>query len=78
MNITNSDYFTFNVHNSALIVGQTGTGKTEFVRSMLRRYEKAYTPEQMKYVIFDLKLVEFATHRPDGSIDEDGAKEEYL
>ena len=72
MNITNKDYFTFNVHNSALVVGQTGTGKTELVRSYMRRIEQAFTPEEMKYVIFDLKQVEFDTEF-DG-----GAKEEYL
>lgn len=72
MNTTNKDYFTFNVHNSALVVGQTGTGKSELVRSYIRRLEKAHTPDQMKYVIFDLKMVEFSVGY------DDGAKEEYL
>ena len=72
MNLTNKDYFTFNVNNSALVVGQTASGKTELVRTYMRRLEKAYKPGEMKYVIFDLKQVEF-------SIDiDDGAKEEYL
>lgn len=72
MNKTNKDYFTFNVHNSALVVGQTGSGKTELVRQYIRRLEQAFTPEQMKYVIYDLKVVEFNPKW------EGGAKEEYL
>lgn len=72
MNKTNKDYFTFNVHNSALVVGQTGSGKTELVRQYIRRLEQAFTPEQMKYVIYDLKVVEFDPKW------EGGAKEEYL
>lgn len=72
MNTTNKDYFTFNVHNSALIVGQTGSGKTELVRQYIRRLEAVFTPEQMKYVIYDLKVAEFFYQ------GEGGAKEEYL
>ncbi len=72
MNITNKDYFTFNVHHSALVVGQTGTGKTELVRSYIRRLEQAFTPDEIKYVIFDLKVVEFDPKY------EEGAKEQYL
>lgn len=72
MNTTNKDYFTFNVHNSALVVGQTGSGKTELVRQYMRRLEQAYTSEQMKYVIYDLKQVEF------DPAWEGGAKKEYL
>ena len=71
-NRTNKDYFTFNIHNSALVVGQTGTGKTELVRQYIRRLEQAFTPDQMKYVIFDLKQVEF------DSKHADGAKQGYL
>lgn len=72
MNKTNKDYFTFNVHNSALVVGQTGSGKTELVRQYIQRLEQALTPEQMKYVIYDLKMVEFDPKW------EGGAKQEYL
>lgn len=72
MNVTNSQYFTFNVNNSLLLVGPTGTGKTEFVRKYLRRLEAGFTPEQMKYAIFDMKVVEFDTKY------EEGAKKEYL
>lgn len=72
MNTTSADYFTFNVHYSALVVGQTGSGKTELVRSYIRRLEQAFTPEQMQYIIYDLKQVEF-----DPGWDG-GAKVEYL
>ena len=72
MNTTNKDYFTFNVHNSALLVGQTGSGKTELVRQYIRRLEAAFTPEQMQYVIYDLKQVEF------DPTYEGGVKHEYL
>lgn len=72
MNTTNKDYFTFNVHNSALVVGQTGSGKTELARQYIRRLEAAFTPEQMKYVIYDLKQAEFDLAY------EGGAKQEYL
>lgn len=78
MNRTNKDYFTFNVHNTALVVGQTGSGKSELVRQYMRRLEKAFTPEQMRYVVFDLKQVEFMTHDRFGNVTEYGAKEEYL
>ena len=70
MNKTNKDYFTFNVHNSALVVGQTGTGKTELVRQYIRRLERAFTLDQMKYVIFDLKQVEFDSKHADGAKQE--------
>lgn len=72
MNITDKDHFTFNVHNSALVVGQTGAGKTELVRQYMRRLERAFTPEQMKYVIYDHKRAEFSTDA------KGGAKQEYL
>jgi hypothetical protein len=72
MNRTDRDHFTFNVDNSAIIVGQTGSGKTELVKAYVRQLEKAFTPDEMKYVFFDLKVVEFDPKY------EDGAKEEYL
>ena len=78
MNITNKDYFTFNVDNSVLLVGQTGSGKTELVRQLIRRLESAYSPNEMKYVIYDLKCCEFYTHGINGEMNLNGAKEEYL
>lgn len=72
MNITNSDYFTFNVHNSVLLIGQSGSGKSHLVHKLIKRYESAFKPNDMKYAIFDLKQCEFSVG------DEDGAKQEYL
>lgn len=72
MNTTNRDHFTFNVHHSLLLTGMTGTGKSGLVHSYIQRLEKAFTPEQMQYVIYDLKQCEFPTTR------EDGAREEYF
>ncbi len=60
MNITNKDYFTFAVDNSLLLVGQSGSGKTELVKTLLRRYEAALSPKQLRYALFDMKAVEFA------------------
>ena len=72
MNITNADYFTFNAHNSMLLIGQSGSGKSQLVHRLVKRYESAFKPDDMKYVIFDLKRCEFSVGY------EDGAKQEYL
>lgn len=68
MNITNSDYFTFNAHNSLLLVGKSGSGKSHLVRSLISKIQKSHKPEKTKFVIFDLKRVEFLT---DKDIDKD-------
>jgi len=72
MNVTNAEYFTFNAHNSLLLVGQTGSGKSYLVHQLVKRYESAYKPDEMKYAFFDLKCCEFNPSY------EDGAKQEYL
>ncbi len=72
MNITNAEYFTFNAHNSLLLVGQSGSGKSHLVHELVKRYESAFKPGDMKYAIFDLKQCEFSVG------NEDGAKQEYL
>jgi septin family protein len=59
MNITNKDYFTFNVDNSLLLVGQTGTGKTELVKTLINRTMSSQSAAEVRFVIFDLKVVEF-------------------
>lgn len=65
MNTTNRDYFTFNVDNSALVVGHTGSGKTEFVRQLIERLQEAQSTEEVKFVIFDMKVVEFSDTNKD-------------
>ncbi|MDB5177310.1 MAG: hypothetical protein JWN75_978 [Candidatus Saccharibacteria bacterium] len=59
MNTTNADYFTFNVHNSIFLTGQTGSGKSYLVHELVKRFEKAYSSDEMKYAFFDLKQCEF-------------------
>lgn len=71
MNITNADYFTFNVHNSIFLTGQTGSGKSHLVHQLIKQYEAAYKPGDMKYALFDLKQCEFR-------IDLGTVKPEYL
>ena len=72
MNLTNADKFKFSNSNSALLVGQTGSGKSYLVHQLVKRYESAYKPDEMKYAFFDLKQCEFTPGY------EDGAKQEYL
>ncbi len=55
-----------------LLLGETGSGKTYLVKSLLRRMEAAMSPDKFKYVLFDLKQVEFSLDSPDG------ARSEYL
>lgn len=45
--------------NSILLLGQTGSGKSYFVHEIIKKLEKRYNPEQLKYALFDLKQVEF-------------------
>ncbi len=59
MNITNRDYFTFNVDNSLLLVGQTGSGKTELVKTLIRHPEWTHSPTPIQYALFDMKACEF-------------------
>lgn len=75
MNTTNADYFTFNVNNSMLLVGQTGSGKTFLVKKLLYTLESAFTPDQMKFALFDMKNVEFVN---EGTDDDRSYSHEYL
>lgn len=59
MNITNADYFTFNVDNSIFIAGQTGSGKSFLVHKLIDRLQQALSPNEVKFVFFDLKQIEF-------------------
>jgi DNA segregation ATPase FtsK/SpoIIIE-like protein len=67
MNITNSEYFTFNVDNSLLLVGQTGTGKSVLEDKYIERLIKAYTPDKLKFVLLDMTTVDFAQVRDNNS-----------
>jgi energy-coupling factor transporter ATP-binding protein EcfA2 len=51
--------------SSFLLVGQTGSGKSYFIHQMIGDLEAAYTPQDMKYALFDLKAVEFYTEGED-------------
>jgi len=55
-----------------LLIGQSGSGKSRLVHSLVKRYESAFKPNDMKYAIFDLKQCEFSVG------NDDGAKQEYL
>lgn len=62
--MTNADYFTFNVDNSMLLTGQTGTGKTHLVRKLINAIQATHTPEEARFALFDLKQVEFSDTNP--------------
>lgn len=59
MNITNADYFTFNVDNSMLLIGQSGTGKSVLVDKYIERLLKSYTPDRLRFVLLDMTGVDF-------------------
>lgn len=45
--------------SSILLVGETGTGKSELVHTVLEQLKSSYTPDEVSFVLFDLKHVEF-------------------
>lgn len=55
----NQSNFSIDEDSSILLVGQTGTGKTELVKSLLKKLKKNYSPKEVSFVIFDMKQVEF-------------------
>ena len=59
MNITNADYFTFNVDNSILLVGQSGTGKSVLVDKYIERLIKSHSPDKLKFILLDMTGVDF-------------------
>lgn len=68
MNTTSEDYFTFNVGDSVLLVGQTGTGKSVLVEKLMERMVRAKAPEELKFALFDNTGVdygEFAAQHPE-------------
>jgi len=61
---TNASYVNKNNFNvgddsSILLVGQSGTGKSELVRSFMDNMKTIYEPTEVNFVLFDLKQVEF-------------------
>jgi DNA segregation ATPase FtsK/SpoIIIE-like protein len=64
MNMTNAEYFTFNVDNSLFITGQTGSGKSYLVHSLIDRLQSAQNPEEVKFVLFNFKQLEFTETDP--------------
>lgn len=44
---------------SILLVGETGTGKSELVHTVIEQLKSTYTPDEVNFVLFDLKQVEF-------------------
>ncbi len=59
MNITSSEYFTFNVDSSLLLVGQTGTGKSVLEDKYIERLLKSYTSDKLKFILLDMTGVDF-------------------
>ncbi len=59
MNVTNKDYFTFNVDNSMLLCGQTGTGKSVLQDKHIDEMVKAHDPATLQFVLFDMTQCDF-------------------
>jgi energy-coupling factor transporter ATP-binding protein EcfA2 len=55
----NRDNIALGSDSSILLLGETGTGKSELVRTILEQLKSNYTPEEVSFVLFDLKQVEF-------------------
>lgn len=55
---TTADYFTFNVDNSALIIGETGSGKSYIAHSLIEKYSNALAAN-VEFLIFDHKMIEY-------------------
>jgi len=65
VNATNKDYFTFNAHNSMLLLGQSGSGKSTLIHTLLKRYESSLSANNLKYIIIDFKQVEYVIEGKD-------------
>jgi len=59
MNITTADYFTFNVDNSMLLLGQTGTGKSYLEEKLIYKFISGYTPDELQFIFLDMTGVDF-------------------
>ena len=65
MNITNSEYFTFNVDSSLLLVCQSGTGKSVLEDKYIERLLKSHIPDKLKFILLDMTGVDFNQLRED-------------
>lgn len=60
MNIINLRFFDTDSTNSLLVVGGSGTGKSNLINAIIRlHYLKTYSPEQVKFLLLDFKQTEF-------------------
>lgn len=65
MNITNAEYFTFNVDNSMFLTGVTGCGKSVLQDAVIERYIKAFKPEELQFVLLDMTGLDFESLQND-------------
>lgn len=59
MNITNPEYFTFNVDNSMLLIGESGCGKSYLEDKLLERYVSGRSPDELQFVFLDMTGYDF-------------------
>lgn len=69
MSTVNADEFIFDKGNSILLVGQTGSGKSYLAHVFIDKLKRAYSVDEIKFALFDLKRAEF---------DKNEIGEEYL
>jgi DNA segregation ATPase FtsK/SpoIIIE-like protein len=60
MNITNSDFFTFNVHNTMFLAGETGSGKSVLQDKLIEKMVAAHSPDTLQFVLLDMTAVDFS------------------
>jgi DNA segregation ATPase FtsK/SpoIIIE-like protein len=65
MNLTTSEYFTFNVDNSLLLVGQTGSGKSVLQDELIRKLVASNSPETLQFVLLDMTSADYWDLRQD-------------
>ncbi len=60
MNITNAEYFTFNVDNSMLLVGMTASGKSYLMNRLIEDLVESHTSDELQFVLLDMTRVDFS------------------